>query len=127
MGRFVLACFILAQILVFRTMAVRSESSEPYPPKLRVRSFLQSEKMVIRTADPPVSSGGPEASSSSSEEERASSIAEAPENRRMGKHHSSDKSVAGGGVIIGGLVTAIFAAVYCYIRVTRRREADNKH
>ncbi|KAK1422903.1 hypothetical protein QVD17_18192 [Tagetes erecta] len=33
-------------------------------------------------------------------------------------HHSS---VAGGGVIIGGLATVTFAAVYCYIRVTRRR------
>ncbi|CAK7324965.1 unnamed protein product [Dovyalis caffra] len=38
-------------------------------------------------------------------------VAEAPEIRKLGKHHSSDKSVAGGGVIIGGLVTAIFAAV----------------
>lgn len=41
--------------------------------------------------------------------------------RRLGKHHA-DKSVAGGGVIIGGLVTAIFAAVFCYIRVTRKRD-----
>ncbi|KAF7823087.1 putative ribonuclease H-like domain-containing protein [Senna tora] len=50
--------------------------------------------------------------------------AEAPEIRRLGKHHSStDKSVAGGGVILGGLVTAIFAAVFCYIRVTGAREA----
>lgn len=49
-----------------------------------------------------------------------SEVAEAPANRRLGKHHS-DKSVAGGGVIIGGLVTAVFAAVFCYIRVTRRR------
>ncbi|KAH9792952.1 hypothetical protein KPL71_004359 [Citrus sinensis] len=49
--------------------------------------------------------------------------ARAPEIRRLGKHHQhhSDKSVAGGGVIIGGLVTAIFAAVFCYIRVTRKR------
>lgn len=48
--------------------------------------------------------------------------AEAPEIRKLGKHdHHSDKSVAGGGVIIGGLVTAIFAAVFCYIRVTRKR------
>ncbi|PWA81048.1 hypothetical protein CTI12_AA191400 [Artemisia annua] len=41
------------------------------------------------------------------------------------KHHHSS-SVAGGGVIIGGLVTVTFAAVCCYIRVTRRRDGD-KH
>lgn len=51
-----------------------------------------------------------------------SKAAEAPHIRRLGKHHSTDKSVAGGGVIIGGLVTAIFAAVFCYIRVTRKRD-----
>ncbi|KAL1555564.1 hypothetical protein AAHA92_11282 [Salvia divinorum] len=57
------------------------------------------------------------------------SEAEAPaewESRKIGKHHhSSDGSVAGGGVIIGGLVTVTFAAVYCYIRVTRRKHTDN--
>ncbi|CAH1414459.1 unnamed protein product [Lactuca virosa] len=39
------------------------------------------------------------------------------------KHHHS--SVAGGGVIVGGLVTIAFAAVYCYIRVTRKREGEH--
>ncbi|KAB5512883.1 hypothetical protein DKX38_029911 [Salix brachista] len=53
--------------------------------------------------------------------EKESGEAEAPGIRKLGKHHSSDKSVAGGGVILGGLVTAIFAAVFCYIRVTRKR------
>lgn len=48
--------------------------------------------------------------------------AEAPNIRRLGKHHSTDKSVAGGGVIIGGFVTAVFAAVFCYIRVTRKKD-----
>ncbi|RZB75231.1 hypothetical protein D0Y65_033913 [Glycine soja] len=68
-------------------------------------------------------SGAIEESSSSEEEKNGEAkAAEAPQIRRIGKHHSSDKSVAGGGVIIGGLVTAIFAAVFCYIRVTRRRD-----
>lgn len=70
----------------------------------------------VNIAEQPVS-GFMESSSSESES------AESPEIRRLGKHHSSDKSVAGGGVIIGGLVTAIFAAVFCYIRVTRKRDA----
>ncbi|KAL4327901.1 hypothetical protein HN51_035173 [Arachis hypogaea] len=59
-----------------------------------------------------------------SSEEHSKKAAEAPESniRKLGRHRSSsDKSMAGGGVIIGGLVTAIFAAVFCYIRVTRRK------
>ncbi|CAI0550387.1 unnamed protein product [Linum tenue] len=35
-----------------------------------------------------------------------------------------DKSVAGGGVIIGGLLTAVCMAVFCYIRVTRKRDDE---
>ncbi|KAG6751367.1 hypothetical protein POTOM_045901 [Populus tomentosa] len=58
------------------------------------------------------------------ETESREAEAEAPEIRRLGKHHSSDKSVAGGGVIIGGLATATFAAVFCYIKVTRKRHGD---
>uniref|UniRef100_A0A6M2EG69 Transmembrane protein n=1 Tax=Populus davidiana TaxID=266767 RepID=A0A6M2EG69_9ROSI len=65
--------------------------------------------------------GKPASSPMEAETETESGEAEAPGIRRLGKHHSSDKSVAGGGVILGGLVTAIFAAVFCYIRVTRRR------
>ncbi|KAK8657261.1 hypothetical protein V6N13_035511 [Hibiscus sabdariffa] len=53
---------------------------------------------------------------------RETTEAQAPEMRRLGKHHLSDKSVAAGGVIVGGLVTAIFVAVFAYIRVTRRRD-----
>ena len=59
------------------------------------------------------------------EPETTTAAADPPSALEIGKRHSSDKSVAGGGVIIGGLVTAIFAAVYCYIRVTRRKQSDN--
>uniref|UniRef100_A0A5B7BMT5 Transmembrane protein n=1 Tax=Davidia involucrata TaxID=16924 RepID=A0A5B7BMT5_DAVIN len=118
MGRFLLAFLILAEILMVQAMAARSEGSELNPPKVMIRTGDESHGVVGSVADPPVSSG---AESSSSEGE-----AEPPEIRRLGKHHSSDKSVAGGGVIIGGLVTAVFASVYCYIRVTRRRDGD-KH
>ncbi|CAJ2660380.1 unnamed protein product [Trifolium pratense] len=57
---------------------------------------------------------------SSNEEGKRESKAEGPDIRRMGKHHSSD--MAGGGVIIGGLVTATFAVVFCYLRVTRKKD-----
>ncbi|KAL7250352.1 hypothetical protein ACSBR1_012371 [Camellia fascicularis] len=58
--------------------------------------------------------------SSSSDGKTESSVAQAPVIRRLReKHRSSDRSVAGGGVILGGFFTAMFAAIYCYIRVTR--------
>ncbi|MQL97713.1 hypothetical protein Taro_030421 [Colocasia esculenta] len=40
---------------------------------------------------------------------------------RHPQHKSFDKSIAGAEVILGGLATAVIAAVFCYIRVTRRR------
>ncbi|KAL6971992.1 hypothetical protein U1Q18_031675 [Sarracenia purpurea var. burkii] len=76
---------------------------------------------VGRTISDPLSSSA--AMESSSEGEDKSSMAQAPEIRRLEKRHSFDKSMAGGGVIIGGLAVA----VYCYIRVTRRRDNDDKH
>uniref|UniRef100_M1DEI4 Transmembrane protein n=1 Tax=Solanum tuberosum TaxID=4113 RepID=M1DEI4_SOLTU len=41
----------------------------------------------------------------------------------INKHHhdSIDKSIYGGGVILGGLATTFFVAIFCYIRVTRRK------
>ncbi|CAL5342490.1 unnamed protein product [Camellia sinensis] len=118
MGRFVLACLVLAQILLVQAMAIRSDGSELNPPTVVVRTSDESHPAAVdhAIADPP-----------SSSESASEGEAQAPEIRRLGKHHSPDKSVAGGGVIIGGLVTAIFAAVYCYIRVTRRKDGEEKH
>ncbi|EXB58581.1 hypothetical protein L484_008734 [Morus notabilis] len=111
MARIYLLGLILVGILVIQTLAAKSELN----PADQVQSGARS-----RVADQPVSSAeerseGKEASDDENE-------AEAPAIRRLGKHHS-DKSMAGGGVIIGGLVTAIFAAVFCYIRVTRKRNS----
>ncbi|KAL7133879.1 hypothetical protein ABFS83_12G169800 [Erythranthe nasuta] len=39
-------------------------------------------------------------------------------------HHGVDKSIAGGGVILGGLATTFLVAVFCYIRATRRKNAE---
>lgn len=96
MSRSVLYCLLLAGFFTIQAMANRSDQPDLNP--------------TIRVADPPLDGA------------ELSPGAAAPEIRRLGKHHSSsDKSVAGGGVIIGGLATAIFAAVFCYIRVTRKR------
>ncbi|XAR55432.1 hypothetical protein NMG60_11035499 [Bertholletia excelsa] len=121
MARPGLACLVLAQILLVQAMTVRSGGSE-LKPFVTVRtgdetSGTGSVHSTHSIADPP-SSGDSESSSEGS-------AAEAPEIRRLGRHNGSDKSVAGGGVIIGGLVTAIFAAIFCYIRVTRRRECEH--
>ena len=45
--------------------------------------------------------------------------------RVMRHHHSSDKSVAGGDVILGGFATVLVAAIFCYLRVTRRHQLIN--
>ncbi|KAK3035124.1 hypothetical protein RJ639_032626 [Escallonia herrerae] len=47
-----------------------------------------------------------------------SEVGEPPEIREIKRHHSH--AVAGGDVILGGLATAMVAAVFCYIRVTRK-------
>ncbi|CAI9787590.1 unnamed protein product [Fraxinus pennsylvanica] len=113
MGRFhhfhlVLVLFLLlATIFMAQAVDCGSVIAER-KLRLRVRALLEKEQKSI--ADPP------------SEKEREEAEAPEEEKEENEVHHSSDKSVAGGGVIIGGLVTAIFAAVYCYIRVTRRRK-----
>lgn len=119
MGRLCLFCFmvILAEILVVQAMAGKSEGSELNPFGLEAQNKVGTLGVVARLADQPVSS----VAESPEGNKENSNVAEAPVIRRLGKHHS-DKSVAGGGVIIGGLVTAIFAAVFCYIRVTRKRD-----
>ncbi|KAK9284398.1 hypothetical protein L1049_023569 [Liquidambar formosana] len=119
MARFGMVCLILAEILMVQTvLADGSYGSEANPPKVKVQDGVETNEVV---ADGPVFSP---AESPEGKEERGE-VAEGPAIRRLAKHHSSDKSVAGGGVIIGGLVTAIFAAVFCYIRVTRKRDGDH--
>ncbi|KAG8642353.1 hypothetical protein MANES_12G077701v8 [Manihot esculenta] len=115
-----LVFLVLTAILMVQ--AVAHDDYEPNSSQLQVQSGVESNGLVDRVADQPASSSLEESRSPSPSDEWKE--AEAPEIRRMGKHHSSDKSVAGGGVIIGGLVTAIFAAVFCYIRVTRKKEND---
>ncbi|KAI8567485.1 hypothetical protein RHMOL_Rhmol02G0125800 [Rhododendron molle] len=42
--------------------------------------------------------------------------------RLLTRLHPSDKSAAGGDVILGGFATALVAAIFCYICVTRRNQ-----
>ncbi|RWW27424.1 hypothetical protein GW17_00008138 [Ensete ventricosum] len=54
-----------------------------------------------------------------------SGIAGAPEGAGK-RRRPLDKSIAGAEVMLGGLATAIFAAVFAYIRVTRKRSSETK-
>ncbi|KAF6159526.1 hypothetical protein GIB67_032297 [Kingdonia uniflora] len=96
MARFLLVCLVLAEfLLLFTCLAMTDNNTSQSKP-----------------SEPPIGKERDEAR-----------IAEALGIRKMGihhQHHHLDKSVAGGGVIIGGLATAVFAAVFCYIRVTRK-------
>ncbi|KAJ1382718.1 hypothetical protein SESBI_44031 [Sesbania bispinosa] len=131
MSKLGLVVLLLAQILILQVMAHESEAQAPLsvpglnPLEHKNQTRVQfHDQKTDKIADHHLVSGTTE-SSSSSEEEGEFKAAEAPHpNRRLGKHHSTDKSVAGGGVIIGGLVTATFAAIFCYIRVTRKRDSD---
>nr|XP_033508450.1 uncharacterized protein LOC117273382 [Nicotiana tomentosiformis] len=129
MGQFTfsyfLSYFLLLGILVFQSMAEGSTTTSilslAYPRKLVVHRVLVSTTSTeSNIADPPEKPY----TEGENEGEKRASIAEAPESSER-EHHHSDKSVAGGGVIIGGLVTAIFAVVYCYIRVTRKRDDED--
>ncbi|KVI04193.1 uncharacterized protein LOC112526067 [Cynara cardunculus var. scolymus] len=108
-------CFLFAGILFFR------------PTTARFLHFSLSD-VKSYVSDPPLSaavdlSALPPAPSPREEENDESGGVQKvhTENHR----HSSDKSVAGGGVIIGGLATAVLATLYCYIRVTRRKDGGN--
>lgn len=84
----------------------------------------ESESDSVDLADHKKEADSPEVSSESDGEKHSEEVeAMAPSSRKMGQH-KTDKSMAGGGVIIGGLATAIFAAVFCYIRVTRKRNTE---
>ncbi|KAK7261031.1 hypothetical protein RIF29_27334 [Crotalaria pallida] len=115
----IILVLIIAQILVLQAMP-HDEAAVP-------REVSDDQKSNNKIAvDQPVNSGSNNTNSTSSSLEESKTelaAAEGPNYRRLGNHHSTDKSVAGGGVIIGGLVTATFAAVFCYIRVTRKRES----
>uniref|UniRef100_A0A0D9X045 Transmembrane protein n=1 Tax=Leersia perrieri TaxID=77586 RepID=A0A0D9X045_9ORYZ len=55
-----------------------------------------------------------------------SSFAESPLSSHHHNHSPFDRKFAGGKVILGGLAAAIFAAVFCYIRITRRKKTEPK-
>nr|DAD20678.1 TPA_asm: hypothetical protein HUJ06_022141 [Nelumbo nucifera] len=121
MSRFLLVCFVMTELLMVLAMAHENQHLESRAPEAETE--VEHQKSVVGSSDPPVSSA---AAPSSEDEGESTEVAEAPGIRRMGKHHSSGGSAAGGGVIIGGIATAIFAVVFAYIRVTRRRNADVK-
>ncbi|KZV38267.1 hypothetical protein F511_36502 [Dorcoceras hygrometricum] len=113
--------------MLYRLADSSPANSEPHQSLRGARNLLQNPVTKDRTADPPTEEKRPPLSEGEAHDHGmvTTATAEAPESRKVGKHHSSDKSLAGGGVIVGGLVTAIFAAVYCYIRVTRKHNIQN--
>nr|KYP44307.1 hypothetical protein KK1_034220 [Cajanus cajan] len=119
MNKVCLIFLVATHIMVLQAMSLESEAPmpglNPLDLKMKRETHLSSEKSDKITD---------QAVSGSTEDSKAEE-AEGPDIRRLGKHHSTDKSVAGGGVILGGLVTVTFAAVFCYIRVTRKRDADD--
>ncbi|KAK7402009.1 hypothetical protein VNO78_13936 [Psophocarpus tetragonolobus] len=125
MNKVGLVFLTVTQIMVFQSMALEAEAPMPgvNPMEVKIQREVQlSDQKSEKIADQQVV--GTRGSSSYKEGESKVEAAEAPDIRRLGKHSSTDKSVAGGDVILGGLVTVTFAAVFCYIRVTRKRDSE---
>ncbi|KAH1098648.1 hypothetical protein J1N35_015569 [Gossypium stocksii] len=109
--------FLLVEVLLVHAVGEESDSGvNMKPPEIKVHKEDRPGWAIPREADVPVPSPA--------ESSRETRKAEAPGIRRLGKHDSSsdDGSMAAGGVIIGGLVTVFFAAVFAYIRVTRKKD-----
>ncbi|XP_038982183.1 uncharacterized protein LOC120110672 [Phoenix dactylifera] len=108
-----LMLFLLVVADIFATVAM----ARPSPVVVRADAV---ELIGSSAAKPP--------SSSLSPNDSEVVLAGAPENLQNRKCRSAfDKSIAGGEIILAGLATAIFAAVFCYIRVTRQRVEVSKY
>jgi hypothetical protein len=114
MSKFALIFLMLTQIFLV-AMAHDEYSEAPLELKNQTQVHQSYHK-----SDTIATSSGKISSNEEGKRESKEVKAEGPDIRRMGKHHSSD--MAGGGVIIGGLVTATFAVVFCYLRVTRKKD-----
>ncbi|KAG8080180.1 hypothetical protein GUJ93_ZPchr0007g3524 [Zizania palustris] len=55
-----------------------------------------------------------------------SSFAGSPQSPHRRNHSPFDRKFAGGKIILGGLAAAIFAAVFFYIRITRKKKTEPK-
>ncbi|KAI3745061.1 hypothetical protein L1987_58162 [Smallanthus sonchifolius] len=115
MGRIkiLFCCFLFTGILFIRQTTAR------------FIHLSSRTEIVSYVSDPPLLSAAEYSSSSlvpaPSQVDEKGKIGD-QEPHKESHHH--DKSVAGGGVIIGGLVTVVFATLYCYIKVTRKRDGD---
>ncbi|XP_020081805.1 uncharacterized protein LOC109705483 [Ananas comosus] len=116
MARVILFCVLAADIVT--TLA----TARSFPTVDRTTAIQIDRPMV---ADPPSSSSSSYAVTSSASFE--SRPAEGPASFHPHvKHRPFDRSLAGGKIILGGLAAAIFAAVFCYIRITRRKSGEPK-
>ncbi|CAN1124022.1 hypothetical protein LINPERPRIM_LOCUS3537 [Linum perenne] len=110
--------FLLLALTLTATLSA-SETINPQNPKSDPPA-PEREPTPARNDPPQLSGGERRAETAAAEAPEAAEVAAEKEQRK--KH--IDKSVAGGGVILGGLITAVCMAVFCYIRVTRRRDED---
>ncbi|KAH7858239.1 hypothetical protein Vadar_021630 [Vaccinium darrowii] len=114
MARFLLLCIILAELSMLISKTKGSENLDLMAPMAVNGPY---HKPMFGLKDGLVPSPAPSWGGHNSG--NGGTLAG---NRRVTRHHSSDKSAAGGDVILGGFATALIAAIFCYIRVTRRNQ-----
>ncbi|WVZ66290.1 hypothetical protein U9M48_015533 [Paspalum notatum var. saurae] len=105
MPRFFLFCLVSSQLAAtavmaarpFAVLAISSVAEAPSAPAvLHAHSLLESR------------------------------FAGSPLRSHHGGHRPFDRTFAGGKIIVAGLAAAIVVAIFCYIRITRRKNVEPK-
>ncbi|OIT32659.1 hypothetical protein A4A49_24387 [Nicotiana attenuata] len=131
MSKNFLLYLILTEAVVYLAMAdtATAFANTPAPsPSASIRKLEKHQPKLVK------SSAAAAPTPQKGEEKKPKEVGSENEHNRIAQsqdihiekkhhHHSIDKSFYGGGVILGGLATAFFVAIVCYIRATRRKHA----
>ncbi|CAN6211913.1 unnamed protein product [Urochloa humidicola] len=109
MPRFFLFCLVSSQLAMTTVMA------RPFAV-----FFLDGGAISSVVADAPSSPGGLRAHSLLEE----SRFAASPVSSHHHQHSPFDRTFAGGKIIVAGLAAAIIVAIFCYIRITRKKNVE---
>ncbi|CAN0863574.1 hypothetical protein LINGRAHAP2_LOCUS8728 [Linum grandiflorum] len=117
-----MANFKLIPLLLLPLFFLSTQTADSQPTnKIIDQSDTSAPVRAPTPQTPPPESGKEAATLAAAEVPEAA--AEAEERKEQRKRHI-DKPVAGGGFILGGFIAALCMAVFCYIRVTRKRDEE---
>lgn len=112
MARWMLVVFVVCSSLIYSAAIAR--------PIQDTASRVTTSKEGEENANPPFT-GGKGVTTATKKDRESASGKDVDE-----KHTTFDKSKAGAEIMLGGLATAVFGVVVCYIKVTRRRSQKDQ-